>query len=120
METVQLLLEADNSLANHRVKGRTPLSVAIELGDVGMTKLLINAGADVQALDETRWPTLSKWLFETYLLLDDVLLEIKHFSVNHHPTKKSLLLLTAEFVYVDILQVLLNASANVNSVNVKS
>lgn len=120
METVQLLLEADNSLANHRVKGRTPLSVAIELGDVGMTKLLINAGADVQALDETRWPTLSKWLFETYLPPDDVLLEIEHFSVNHHPTKKSPLLLAAEFAHVDILQVLLDASANVNSVDAKS
>ena len=47
METVQLLLEADNSLANHRVKGRTLLSIAIELRDVGITKLLINIGADV-------------------------------------------------------------------------
>ncbi|KAF3399901.1 Ankyrin repeat domain-containing protein 50 [Penicillium rolfsii] len=120
METVQLLLEADNSLANYRVKGRTPLSVAIELGDVGMTKLLINVGADVQVLDETRWPTLSKWLFETYLPLDNVLLEIKYFSVNHHPTKKSLLLRAAEFAHVDILQVLLDASANVNSVDAKS
>jgi hypothetical protein len=70
--------------------------MAIELGDVGITKLLINAGADLQALDETRWPTLSKWLFETYFLPDDVLLEIEHFSVNHHPTKKSPLLLAAE------------------------
>jgi ankyrin repeat protein len=113
--TVQLLLEADKSLANHRVKGRTPLSMATELGTVGITKLLIGAGADVQALDDTRWPALSKWLFETYLPPDDILLEVERFSANHHPTKQPPLLLAAEFQRVDILQVLLDASADVNS-----
>lgn len=117
--TVQLLLKADESLANHRVKGRTPLSMATELGDIGITKLLIDAGADVHALDEIRWPTLSKWLFETYLPPDEILQQIEHFSANYHPTKQPPLLLAAEFQCVDILQVLLDANASVNSVDVK-
>ena len=57
--TVQLLLKADESLANHRVKGRTPLSMATELGDSEISRLLINARVDVHASDESRWPPLS-------------------------------------------------------------
>ncbi|KAJ5623451.1 hypothetical protein N7490_012056 [Penicillium lividum] len=57
IETVQLFLQADESLANHRVKGRTPLSMAIELGDVGITRLLIYAKADVHASDDMRGRT---------------------------------------------------------------
>ncbi|GES66632.1 ankyrin repeat protein [Aspergillus terreus] len=115
--TVQLLLKADESLANHRVKGRTPLSMATELGEIDIIKFLIDAGADVHAPDEVRWPTLSKWLLGTYLPPDEILLEIEHFSASHPPTKQPPLSLAAEFGRVDILQVLLDANAKVNSVD---
>ncbi|KAJ5131839.1 hypothetical protein N7448_005997 [Penicillium atrosanguineum] len=117
--TVQLLLETDESLANHRVKGRTPLSMATELGDSGIARLLINARADVHASDEFRWPPLSGWLFETYLPSNEILLQIEHFSANYHPTNQPPLLLAAEFGRVEILQQLLDANVNVNSEDAK-
>ncbi|KAJ5998648.1 hypothetical protein N7451_006458 [Penicillium sp. IBT 35674x] len=49
--TVKLLLKADESLINHRVEGRTPLSMATELGDPEIAELLIKAMADVHASD---------------------------------------------------------------------
>ena len=114
---VELLLKADESLVNHRAEGRTPLSMATELGEIGITKLLIAAGADVHALDEVRWPTMNKWLFDTSLPPDEILLEIEHFSASHHPTKQPPLSLAAEFGRVEILQILLDANAKVNSVD---
>ncbi|KAJ5769467.1 hypothetical protein N7520_004026 [Penicillium odoratum] len=119
IETVQHFLKVDESLANHRVKGRTPLSMATELGDVGITRLLIDAKADVHALDEIRWPILSNWLFETYLPPDEILQQVDHFSANYQPTKQPPLLLAAEFRCVEILQLLLSVNANVNSTDAK-
>lgn len=72
--TTQLLLRTDESLVNHRVKGRTSLSIAIELGHCEITRLLIDVGADVDAFDKIKWPPLSSWSFETYLPTDEILL----------------------------------------------
>ncbi|KAJ5398345.1 hypothetical protein N7509_006458 [Penicillium cosmopolitanum] len=115
--TAQLLLEIDESLANHRVKGRTPLSMAAEGGHIEITRLLIDTGANLDALDEIQWPPLCEWLFEAYLPHDDILLEIENFSVENPSTKKPLMLLAAEFLCVEILQILLNGGADVNSVD---
>lgn len=119
IETVQLVLKADESLINHRVEGRTPLSMATELGATGIAELLINARADVYASDEAKWPPLSEWLFKTYLPPDETLLQLKHFSANSRPTKQPMLLLAAELGRVEIVKLLLNANANVNSVDAK-
>ncbi|KAJ5797653.1 uncharacterized protein N7503_006949 [Penicillium pulvis] len=116
---VQLLLETDESLINHRVKGRTPLSMATEIGDSEIAELLVSARADVHALDEAKWPPLSEWLFKTYLPPDDILLQVEHFSANNHPTKQPILLLAAELGRIEILKLLLNANVNVNSVDAK-
>jgi ankyrin repeat protein len=114
IETAKLLLHADESLANQRVKGRTPLSMATELGDVSMTSLLIDAGADVHALDKTRWPSLSGLLFDSYLPPDNILQQIEQFPAKHHPTKQSPLLLAAKFGRVEILQELLSVNARLD------
>ncbi|KAJ5538533.1 hypothetical protein N7494_008012 [Penicillium frequentans] len=117
--TVQILLKTDESLINHRVKGRTPLSMATEIGDPEIAELLVSARADVHALDEAKWPPLSEWLFKTYLPPDEILLQVEHYSANNHPTKQPMLLLAAELGRVEILKLLLNANANVNSVDAK-
>ncbi|KAJ5987977.1 hypothetical protein N7481_003187 [Penicillium waksmanii] len=88
--TAQLLLEIDKSLANHRVKGRSPLSMATELGHIEITRLLIGSGADLDAVDEIQWPPLCRWLFATYLPHDDILLEIENFSLLKIHQQRSL------------------------------
>ncbi|KAJ6016529.1 hypothetical protein N7540_011120 [Penicillium herquei] len=117
--TVQLLLDVDKSLVHHRVKGRTPLSMAIELGDDDLAKLFIDAGADVHALDEIRWPGLRNWSFESYLPPDDILLEIEQFCSNLYSTHQAPLLLAAEFQCARVMRMLLDANADVNTIDAK-
>jgi ankyrin repeat protein len=94
--------------------------MATELGDAEIAGVLISARADVHALDETRWPLLSDWLFRNYLPPDEILLQVEHFSANFHPTKQPPIILAAELGRVEALRVLLSANANINSLDEKS
>ncbi|KAJ5559563.1 hypothetical protein N7513_001962, partial [Penicillium frequentans] len=117
--TVQLLLDVDKSLVYHRVKGRTPLSMATELGDDDLAKLLVDAGADVHALDEIRWPSVRNWSFESYLPPDEILLQIEYFSSNDHSAQQAPLLVAAKFKCARVVQMLLDANTDVNTVDAK-
>lgn len=47
--------KADESPANHRVKGRIPLSIATKLGDVGITRLLLAARSGSVTSNPEKW-----------------------------------------------------------------
>ncbi|KAF9888944.1 hypothetical protein FE257_008113 [Aspergillus nanangensis] len=114
LDTVQLLLEADPSLVNQRVKGRTPLSVAAETGEVGIMRQLIDAGADPNAADEKTWPPLSALRFENHIPDQSTLLAIENYASSHIGTCQTPLHLTARLGHQKGLELLLKLVADVN------
>jgi FOG: Ankyrin repeat len=62
---------------------------------------------------------LSSWSFETYLPTDEILLQIDDFAVNCRPANQTPLLMAAELGRSNILEMLLDAGANLNSTDAK-
>lgn len=114
LDMVQLLLEADSNLVNHRVKGRTPLSVAAETGEAGMMRQLIDAGADPNAADEKIWPPLSTLTFKNRIPRKSTLLEIDNYATSHIGTCQTPLHLTVRLGHQKGLELLLKFVADVN------
>ncbi|KAJ5225237.1 hypothetical protein N7468_006462 [Penicillium chermesinum] len=97
--TAQLLLKVGHGLVNYRIESRTPLSQTKELGHIDMTEILIDAGADMHALNE-------------------IMLRIELFFAENSPTMQPPLS-EAESPSAKILQGLLDAEINVNSLGIE-
>ncbi|KAJ5620713.1 hypothetical protein N7510_004697 [Penicillium lagena] len=115
--TICLLLRADWSLVHRKVKGRTPLSIATEIGNAEMTRVLIESGSNVNAVDESAWPCLREYSFDSYMPPNNFLQEVDCFVIGAKSSARARqpLLLAIEFKRWEVLEILLEAKADINS-----
>lgn len=101
-EIVELLMQNGATLNVVSTKGRTPLDSALQTNNLGVTKILIKYGADVNFKnDQDFFRTMTQW----------VLCEV---VPNHETRGTEKIISTAE----EILKVLLEAGANPNQQSV--
>jgi ankyrin repeat protein len=115
--TARLILRADRSLVDYKVQGRTPLSIATEIGDIDMIKLLVELGANVNLADDFVWPSLRDFSFKSYFPSDEFLREVDCFvkGARCGTNCRKPLLVAAEFQHSEVLNLLLEAKADINT-----
>jgi ankyrin repeat protein len=97
------------------------LSIATEVGDIDVVRLLIESGADVNAIDQNMWPCGKDLSFEGYMPSDGFLQYVDCFvsDAGSNATKQNPLLLAAEFKHVGVMELLIEANADVNKRDLK-
>ena len=114
------LLEADN-------KGQTPLHVAAMSGNVEVMDALVDAGADVKAVDDQGWTALFFAAFSGMVDAVERMLgyEVpderdgrRQFLLDHRDKKKNTpLLIAAECGHIDVMKTLVKLGADINAQN---
>ncbi|CAG7939810.1 unnamed protein product [Penicillium salamii] len=115
--TVRICLQADCRLGIRQVSGRTPLSIATEVGSSDIARLLIETGANPNAADETTWPILKHLSFEGYMPSNSFLRYVDCSISNASPnsTGEKPLPLATETENIGVMKLLLEAGADVNT-----
>jgi ankyrin repeat protein len=115
--TARLVLRCDPTLIDHKVKGRTPLSIATETGDIDMIKLLLELGANANLADDFIWPCLRDFSFNSYFPPEVFLREVDRSVEGARPDTncRKPLLLAAEFQNSEVVNLLLEAKADLNT-----
>ena len=117
-DVVQVLIDAGADTETKNCDGRSPLHLASFSGELTTVKMLVKAGADVRATDAERDTCLILAACHGHTDTVHYLLCLPEVDLNHQGTGNDTALHTAvEGEYADVLQVLIDAGADIETRN---